>query len=324
MKKLFIAVLAVAGLASCMQDEVLSQDQAAIEFGDAFVDNATKTLYGTVDGTTTNVTAFQVWGTVKGTGDAAVALYEGANVTSGDKAYGVAWTCDVTRFWTPNCNYVFYAVVDAKVTPGTGVLANKNVVAESGVVKSIKYAADGENDLLYSTVSKNTQGDLALPDPALVEFNMNHLLSLVKVTFKNSVNTSDNAYSYKISDVKVTGWANGIYDVATGNWAKDGVNTFNHTFAAVEKLAEGETVNAGLQLIIPNQPITVSFTYEEQVLGKTYLTKQISQTVVATAVKNNYYSINVDFQKNNKIEFTINDVNGVEGWVTGTGSVTIQ
>lgn len=320
MKKLFIAVLAVAALASCAQDEIISKNQTAIEFGDAFVNNSTKALYGTVDGTTTNVTAFQVWGTVKGTGDAAVALYEGANVTSGGSAYGVAWTCDVTRFWTPNCNYVFYAVVDSTVTPAQGVAANTKVKATDGVVKSIEYVADGENDLLYGYKEVNTDDAI----PALVEFNMNHLLSLVKVTFKNSVDTSDDAYSYKISDVKVTGWANGIYNVDADSWAKDGENTFDHTFAAVEKLAEGETVNAGLQLIIPNQPITVSFTYEEQVLGKTYLTKQISQTVVLTAVKNNYYSINVDFQKNNKIEFTINDVNGVEGWVTGTGSVTIQ
>lgn len=322
MKKLFIAVLAVAALASCMQDEVLSQDQAAIEFGDAFVDNSTKALYGTVDGTTTNVKAFQVWGTVKGTGDAAVALYEGANVYNGT-TYGVAWTCDVTRFWTPNCDYAFYAVVDSTVTPAQGEAANTNVIVadtNKGVVESIKYVADGMNDLLYGYKEENTDDAI----PTLVEFNMNHLLSLVKVTFKNSVNTSDKAYSYKISDVKVTGWAEGTYDVAEESWAKVDDNTFDHTFAAVEKLAEGETVNAGLQLIIPNQPITVSFTYEEQVLGKTYLTKQISQTVVATAVKNNYYSINVDFQKNNEIKFTISDENGVAGWVSGTGSVTIQ
>ena len=120
MKKLFIAVLAVAGLASCMQDEVLSQDQAAIEFGDAFVDNSTKAIIEEAD----DITGFTVYGNVKGTGDDFVALYgnDGATVTRGDEAgLGEAWSCSVTRYWTPLCQYNFAAV--AITFSGSGVCA---------------------------------------------------------------------------------------------------------------------------------------------------------------------------------------------------------
>ena len=62
MKKLFVAVLAVAGLAACNTEEtVLVQGPAPIAFDGSFVETrATEAVDPSI--TTENITAFDVWG----------------------------------------------------------------------------------------------------------------------------------------------------------------------------------------------------------------------------------------------------------------------
>ena len=325
MKKILLSVFAVAALASCVQTETINPLKA-ISFGDAYVSNSTKAIYGNQGEEGVQlVDAFQVWGTMTTEEDVTVTLYEGANVIRDGKAYGVAWTCDATRFWTPDCEYAFYAVVDGRVAKVAGTSANANVTVANGVPTKIAYEADGQNDLLYGATTKSTQGGLAEPDPALVAFTMEHLLSLVKVSFINSVNTSDNAYTYKITDVNVATWSDGAYDIATKTWAaKDGSTNKTLAFEEINSLAYATTATpVGAQLIIPDQPIDISFTYEEKLNGSSYITKNVSKTVVATAKKGYLYNITVEFQKNNEIKFTIDSV---DGYTTDTenGGVTIQ
>lgn len=310
MKKIFIAVLAVATLASCAQEEIISYNEQAIEFGDAFVNNSTKAIYETGR----EVQKFQVWGTVTGT-KGTVALYEGANVTRPDgKGYGDAWSCDVTRFWTPSCTYAFYAVVDAT-----------KVNATAGVPQTIEYTADGTTDLLYGTANASTNADnevTGVNTNNAVAFELHHLLSLVNVSFKNSVSTSDNAYTYEITDVKVTGWEKGIYTVNGDTWAQDGSSTKALSFNGIPSLTyDTAATNVGCQLIIPNQPIVISFTYNEKIKGNTYLTKTISQQVVANAQNNYQYNITVEFSKDDEILFSVDSVGP---FTTTTGDVTIE
>ena len=107
MKKLFIAVLAVAALASCAQDEIITKhNQVAIDFSNGFVDNSTKaidTTYG--NGTETGLTpltTFNVYGTATGN-KATVQVFNGTEVTGniGDQL----WSYTGTQYWIENATY---------------------------------------------------------------------------------------------------------------------------------------------------------------------------------------------------------------------------
>ena len=67
MKRLFIAVLAVAALTACSKEETVNIDRGeAIAFGNAFVDNATRAIDPSYGENGAALTEFQVWGSVNG------------------------------------------------------------------------------------------------------------------------------------------------------------------------------------------------------------------------------------------------------------------
>lgn len=328
MKKLFIAVLAVAGLASCMQDEVLSQDQAAIEFGDAFVDNATKALYEGTGENEHKVDSFKVWGTVTGQGST-VALYEGANVTRGDKNYNEAWSCDVTRFWTPNCDYAFYAVVDA---------ADDAVEATNGVPTSIAYEVSNGDpiDLLYGETTKTTKTDKTVPEGgALVAFNMQHLLSRIQFSFANGVELAagDKAeYSFKVTSLSVKTWSAGDCAVPAKTWTRNGESEVTLAFAATADSPYLTGSASEGKVIIPGeQTLKISYTYEvyfdnDTTTGdpakKIYTGTVTDKALTHDFAVNHSYNIVATLDLNNEIQFTIQNVTD---WTPATGGdVTIQ
>jgi hypothetical protein len=112
MKKLFFALCAVAALASCSKEEVVSYDKGeVIGFANPFVNKSTRADY---DNATNKVQAFKVYGIVtpQATGDA-TQIYNGADVERGTKANGEAWDCNGTiQYWLPSSNYSFAAIVD--------------------------------------------------------------------------------------------------------------------------------------------------------------------------------------------------------------------
>lgn len=333
MKKLFVAVLAVAALASCAQEDVILNNDKAITFGDAYVQNSTKAIYEDSE----EVDAFQVWGTVTGT-DGTVALYNGANVTRPDgKAYGDAWTCDVTRFWTPNCDYAFYAVVDA---------AAGAVTADNGVPTSIAYTADGTTDLLYGATEKTTKdpdnaAGLAEPTPALVAFTMEHLLSRIQFTLSSNAAVKDGdkaAYTLNVTELKITNaWGAGEYTIANETWTRTGSNTVSLDFGTASSIVSGTPVIAGTpNVIIPSESgakttLTVSYKYEVLFDNDTtqgdpakviYATSEaVTKTLEHTFVKGTAYNINAALTIGNEIEFTIETVDGFD---PAGGDVTIQ
>ena len=335
MKKLFVAVLAVAALASCAQEDVILNNDKAITFGDAYVANSTKAIY---EGTN-YVQAFQVWGTVTPAGDTeSVILYNGANVTrpAGLTGYNpaTAWECTVQRFWTPNCNYAFYAVVDAKTVNATG-----------GVPTSIEYeaVATGDKDLLYGATTKEVGADAS--NPGLVAFTMQHLLS--KITFK-VINPAENGdYSYNVKTITVSGaYASGTYtfaDTAKAN-ANDGVWAGEGTMSALSfagtptttPLASGAThTPTEAYVIIPGEPkLTITIVTETVFGGKVVSPAQTHTLTVNTTdsaedddtdiafAKNTHYNFAVTLPEPGKpIQFTIEEV---DGFPTPGADTTIQ
>lgn len=345
MKKLFVAVLAVAALASCAQEDVILNNDKAISFGDAYVANSTKAIY---EGTT-YVDAFQVWGTVTPVGETeSVVLYNGANVTrpAGLTGYNpaTAWECTVQRFWTPNCNYAFYAVVDATTVNATG-----------GVPTSIVYEAGdtGVKDLLYGATTKEVGADAS--NPGLVAFTMQHLLS--KVSFKFTNTNTNTAYTYNVTSVKVSGaWSKGTYtfeDTAAANendgtWARTGEGTMpvlsflngntalaleNATVDANDNVIASTAVAPKSFVIIPGTP-ALSIAIEVQTVfnSKVVSTQPYNLTVNTTEgdagddtditfEKNTHYNFVVELEGGKPIDFTIGSVGD---FGTATPDTTIQ
>ena len=309
MKKLFIAAMAVAALASCAQEEVILNNNKAIEFGDAFVNNATKAIYETAN----DITGFTVWGNVNGEGvTTPVALYgdTGATVERKGAALGAAWTCSEIRFWTPVCNYNFVAIAN-----GTAA----EVV--NGVPTKIAYTVNTAEpaDLIYGATTAATDVNCTPTPGAVVNFTMQHLLSRIKLSFLNSVEGGD--YSYEITNVKVTTWEKGIHTIgATTPWAQDGATSAVLNFNGVDNLVNSATATLVVdKLVIPGSAVTLAFTYNEKLNGTTFRTATVEKTAVVVPEQNYSYNITVAFSKENQIKFTINSENGLGGFTDNLG-----
>ena len=86
-------MLAVATLASCAKEETLSFDKGeAIQFGNAFVDNATR---ANDYGPNNPLTAFKLWGTIEGI-EGPTAIFADDTVT-GTVVPNSEWNCTTPR-----------------------------------------------------------------------------------------------------------------------------------------------------------------------------------------------------------------------------------
>lgn len=300
MKKIFIAFAALATLASCNKAEVIETVEGeAIEFSNAFVNNATKATdptYGAVA-----LTAFDVYGTVTGTAGT-INIFDGAKVTGSVGAN--VWTCDVKQYWIAGATYNFAAVVDA------------NSVAKdaNNMPTALTYQTAGQEDLLYAeaTATGRASGN------GKVNFSFNHLLS--KAQFTVTSNTAD-GYHHNVTNIKVSNFETGTYTIDGGTWA--GKTPTQIAFGNVEQVtaAGGAKTNATQMLLIPNTAdFTVSFTVEIW-NGATKLgTQDYTKTVSQDLVKGNAYDFNLDLSVGELIQFT---VTSNPSWA-GETDVTIQ
>ena len=313
MKKIFIALAALATISACNKAEVVEAPQGdAIAFGDAFVDNATKAIYETAN----DIEGFKVWGSVNN-----VALYgeDGANVTRGNADLGAAWSCDVTRYWTPSSTFNFMAIAN-----GEGIVPENG----NGIPTTISYTLNGNDpaDLIYGTATVETD-EACVPsvdsgddkdEIEIVSFTMQHLLSRVKVSFENQIEEDD--YTYEISNVTLTTWDKGVYTFAPAEgvepWARTGNNTAILKYVGIDELASEATHVAGAQLVIPGADATLAFTYKLQLNGTTIYTKDVTHTV-SDLEQGHSYSLNVQLSAGNKIDFTLTST-GLDGWGTGS------
>ena len=239
MKKLFIAMLAVAAVTACAKDEAISLNQETIDFGAPFVENATRADYS--DGK--SLTAFTVYGTVTGNSNT-VALFggNGANVTGSVGA--TAWNCDETEYWVPNCSYAFQAVAD-------GVINNGAITVSVG---------NGDIDLLYAEAAATTNAQAApisgVNSNGVVEFNFTHLMSKVGFSFVNGC-TTNTAYGFKITSVSFTGHdTKGTYTISSGAWDSE------YTAAGNDAALDFSAGSATHQIIPGAQTLSITVAYD--------------------------------------------------------------
>ena len=292
MKKLFVSILAVAALAACAKEELVSVNQEAIEFGGPFVENATRADYSSTD-----ITAFKVYGTVND-----VNIFNGDNVTKDGAAYGAPWTLTdaetsqpITQYWVADAQYKFAAVVDA-----TKVNTDAN-----GMPTSLEYAAEGQKDMLYNYVERKN-------DKSIVGFTFTHLLAKAYFTVTNNI--ADTKYTYTISNVQVTNaYQNGEYTIgveedgkinyAKGTWT--GSDPAATNFAPIEYVANGTPGTNAEVLLIPTASVGVSFTVTLYINREEVTSYPVSKSAVVTLAANSIYNFNVVFEALDQIQFTV-------------------
>lgn len=294
MKKLFVSILAVAALAACAKEEIVSLDKGeTIQFGNAFVENSVRTDYSSTDINTINV-----YGTVNN-----VLIYDYTPVTRPSnvdgQGYGTNWTCGVTQYWIEGATYKFAALVDvpkANITPD-----------QYGMPASFTYTADGQTDVLYDYYTTTGQ---AKGQNTTVPFTFKHLLAKVYFTVTNNTGNAD--YTYTIRDVKVKGTRpDGTYTVyssndvnAVGSWAQKS-DLSNTSFASIENVVKGTPKSNPELLLIPEVTVGVSFTVAISVKGTEISTYNYSKANVATLAQNTIYNFGVSLTPGDVINFTV-------------------
>lgn len=212
MKKLFIAVLSMATLASCFQSE-FAVDQA-IDFN-TYVGSTTKSIDPSIDNSSIEAEKFYVWGTTQQTGGPIVPIFveEEVSYSDGSDGSAIGWNYNDTKYWIAGNKYNFAAVVNGDVK----TLAN-------GLPKTIDYTADGVTDLLYARSTADIVAKASGNDK--VGFTFSHLLSKAVFTFTNtSADNEDNLYV--VENIQISGLGKtATYDVTDG-W---GTSTYDPAY----------------------------------------------------------------------------------------------
>lgn len=322
MKKIFVLALAAAAMVSCSNNDLLEVNQEAIDFGGPFVENATRATDLSYSGTTTALTAFKVYGTVKGSSANVVPIFAGDAVTGA--VGGSVWSCTNKQYWINGGKYNFAAVSnEGTVTIGT-----------NGLPATIGYTADltGKSDLLFAT--SNRTGKESGNDE--VDFSFNHLLA--KVYFTVTSNTEDD-YAYTVSNLQIDNLyqkgtyaisyndanSNNLYEASeiTGAWT--GVGSKSATvFSDIKDVTEenNNKTNAIEKLIIPTtDDFTVSFSVtlsKNSTVIDTYNVGPI--TVTNDIVAGSAYNFNIGLSVGEQIQFT---VTSKPGWTAGGPAIDL-
>lgn len=319
MKKIFCAVLALAAMASCSKEYIVAENKQAIGFGEAFVDNGTRSDYSTDK----DVDEFLVYGTVQGEfdGSTPVQIFKGAAVSRPDGLDGynedVAWICNETQYWVPNAKYNFTAVVDGELNKdqsGNYLNTINFTVADGDANKDLLLAAAAASVNNAGVVTgTNTKGYVA--------FTFNHLLSKLQFTITSNIGAG---YSIDVTGITVTGVAQkGIYNVAgdadddgddDGAWTQDGTTTTTLTFGS-------EGAYETRQILPVAQTLNVTISYDIYFGGTKISEATKSGTISSRSYdKKTVYNITAAITMTNEIEFTVEAVNG---WDNG-GNIDLQ
>ena len=303
MKKLFIAMLAVAAVTACAKDEAISIDRQAIGFGNPFVENAVRADYS--DGVQ-KLTKFNVYGTVTGTAGT-VNIFDGVlvegNVGTDDWSYAEQYN----QYWIPGANYSFAAVVDATV-------ATKDSYNMPLTLTTIADATSNLEDMLYATAAVNN----AVANQGRVNFTFSHLLSKAHFTVTSN---AMGGYYHNVTGIKVANFETGTYTIANGSWA--GSTAKDVAFANIENVesTDANGVSNADMLLVPNSAkFNVIFTVELYKNGTKLGTETKTIPVDTDLVKGNSYNFTIECSVGNPIKFGVtNDPT----WSTQS-DVTIQ
>lgn len=246
MKKILIALCAVATFASCTKNEVLSFDQEAIGFENAFVDNSTRSVVDNSFSTTNMFSDFAVYGFVEG-----ASVFNGIEVSKGISGSTTVWTYTNTQYWINEANYDFYAVA-----PFTGDWAIKDKTTPTATGATITFTNDdGTQDLLYAGIVECV-GEASGNDAVALTFN--HILSKVKFSFVNGYNAS--SATIRVRDIKITN----AYKTAEAKLTSTGAAWSEHTSAKDFEIAFGNATD-NQETVDVKEDVDVNYAY-----GKTY------------------------------------------------------
>ena len=326
MKKLFIAIMAVAAAVSCSQELTVDAPKgAAIGFANAFVENSTRAA----DYDANNIADFSVYGFItKGTDEGAIFTDQ---EVAGSKDAG--FTYSPVQYWVGGATYSFSALVPYEGRHWTYTATNSG----NGVISFNNETAVANQDLLFAYATRTTEASItAAPDA--VGFTFNHVLSRVKFSFVNGFGEKQNI-TLKVTNVNITNaYKKGTLALENGvlaeTWTPENKN-LNVAFGDVaggnelgvkEGEKEGETTH--YYLIPAEDTYKVTFTvdiYQSGVLVDTY---NRTATVTVALERGKSYDLQATLTANNTsddgalypIEFTVGTVNG---WENYTGADVI-
>ncbi len=225
MKKVIWAILVAATMVACAKEDVISQNNEAIGFKQAFVDNSVRSVNDPsfVEGGNM-FTDFAVYGFVEN-----AVLFDGTRVAQGidNSELSSDWKYEGTQYWIAGANYNFNAV--APLTNG-GWTKTDAVAAST----TLSFTNNGTTDLLYAYASQ--QGKVS--GNAAVAFTFRHTLSKVKFSFTNGYNATNATIRVKnIQIVDAYKTANVVLDAAS-TWSDQANNSLVLNFGNVALTAE--------------------------------------------------------------------------------------
>lgn len=316
MKKTLLAIAAMVAMVACTNDDVISVNQEAIGFDNAFIENSTRSVN---DPSYTNNNLFDdfaVYGFVEG-----ATLFDGTTVEG--SALNDTWTYDGTQYWIAGATYNF-----AAVAPQTDANWTKTEATAAGT--TLSFTNTGEQDVLYAqtaAIEGKTEGN------AKVAFTFRHILSKVKLSFENAYNAS--AATLKVYDVKITNayeTAKAELSSSSTNWENQGGTLVLNFGAATDDEATDAKENAEVAygfgetyetqnelLLIPGMihgGYNVTFKVDLLVSGTPIKTYEHTATVNFTPAAGSSYDIkavvnaeNIDPEKEQEpIEFTVTEI----------------
>ena len=309
MKKLFVSVLAIAGLVACTTDDVVRVQQGGAIAFDTFVENATRA--DNISTTTDNITEFSVWAYM----NAADGIVFDDELVSRN---GDTWTYTNLQYWLAGNNYSFAAFAgDRDFVEG---LPAEGAMGANGLGTITFTNENGTNDILYA----QNFVENAAADQAPVEFQFDHLLSKVRFTFANGFANDNNKIVVK--NIKMTSAEVAQLNLNTASFAyvadaeyvwenHEGTKTleFGH-MAAGEKVDRGKNaISDEDRLVIPadaEYSYTVTFDVEvyngeQRGLEKSMEVKVSGVELVAGHSYNFVATINQENLNLNAIEFTV-------------------
>ena len=299
MKKIFVAMLALAAAAACSNEEIVSVNREAIAFDNAFVNNATRSEFDpgfdANDLKGENV-GFGVYGFVTGNpNDAAnttAPIFTNERVTWNSTEN--AWKHNTVQYWINGATYNFVAIApysDSTINSGmwTATVANNTT--------TLNYkASGGDTDLLYAAtpVENVTAGY-----NTAVSFNFRHILSKVKFTFNNAYDATNTKIAVRTILVKAPTKADATLTANSTVWNNHSENGIYDFFSAgtelssgsvvPAKLANGESVQSFNELLLI--PYATDITYPVTFYVDLYIVNGNTETLVKTFEHTHYLTV---------------------------------
>lgn len=291
MKKIFIAIVALAAATACSNSEIVSVNREAIAFDNAFVNNSTRSV---VDPSFTNTNLFEdfaVYGFV--TDENTAPIFDCTQVSG--TALDGEWTYTGTQYWIEGATYNFYAVAPYSYL-GTWVDSTANANALTLYVQN----NDGTKDILVAKANDIEGQQSGDNDP--VAFNFQHILSKVKFSFTNNYDATGS--SIRVENIKITNACGGSYVTVTKN---------NLQWGNGDPNAQAPTLNFGMATddeattdVKENVAVAYAYgkTYESQnelllipvaVDGGYNVTYDVKVLINDVVVKTYNHDVNVDF-----------------------------